>query len=169
MTERFPLAPMAPAIRWLTRALLALPAGFALAAIAWQTVLWLPAVLLVVMYTSVWIWWRPVRFEVGPDGLTLVFPARRRFVPTAQIAGAECVSAARLRERFGTQLRVGAGGLWGGFGWLWSRRGWTEFYVSTLDDFVLIERRGRIPLLISPQRPERMAAAVRARLSPPHA
>jgi hypothetical protein len=166
MTERFPFAPMAPAIRGVTCALLALPAGFALAAIAWQPVLWLPAILLVPMYAAVWMWWRPVRFEVGADGLALVFPARRYVVPAAQIAAAERVSAAQLRERFGTQLRVGAGGLWGGFGWLWSRRGWTEFYVSTLDDFVLVERRNRIPLLISPQHPERMAAAVRARLPP---
>jgi hypothetical protein len=164
--ERFRVAPMAPAIRWLTWALLALPACFILAAIAWQPALWLPAMLLGFMYAAVWLWLRPLRFELGSDGLAVVFPARRCLVPVAEIIAAEWVTAAQLRQRFGTQLRVGAGGLWGGFGWLWSRKGWIEFYVSTLDGFVLIQRRGGIPLLVSPEDPQRMAAAVRARLSP---
>jgi hypothetical protein len=30
-------------------------------------------------------------------------------------------------------LRIGVGGLWGVFGWLWTRRGLVEVYVSRTD------------------------------------
>ena len=165
MLQTYRLAPMSPAIRWLTWALLLMPAGFIAAGLSSPEagpVLLLVAVLLIVLYGAVWIWWRPARFELSRAGLALIFPGRRSLVPASAIADAQVVSSQQLRERFGLQLRVGAGGLWGGFGWLWSRRGWTEFYVSTLDGYVLIERRGAIPLLISPENPHAMAAALRA-------
>jgi hypothetical protein len=170
MRETFRLAPMAPPIRWLTWALLMLPAGFVaagLTAYASGSVLRPVGVLLIVLYAAIWIWWRPGRFQVSDQGLALVFPGRRKLVPAAVIADARVIDVDVLRERFGTQLRVGVGGLWGGFGWLWSRRGWTEFYVSTLDGYVLIERRGAIPLLVSPEEPQRMAAALRSLIRAP--
>lgn len=165
MTERFRLAPMSPLIRWLTWGLCALPVGFVAAGLTGPRpapMLWV-GLLLVALYAAVWIWWRPGWFEVSGAGLALVFPGRRCLVHAADIASAEMVTAAQLRARFGTLLRVGAGGLWGGFGWLWSPKGWVEFYVSATDGFVLIGRRRGIPLLISPEHPGRMLASLRAR------
>jgi hypothetical protein len=155
---------MAPVIRALTWGLWALPVAFAVAGVSVRPpgpMIWV-ALLLCVLYASIWVWWRPIHFLVSADGLTLVFPGRRSKVPATRIVAVRPVTTAQLRERFGLLLRVGAGGLWGGFGWLWSRRGWVEFYVSTLDDYVLVERRGRIPLLISPEDPAGFVAALRA-------
>jgi hypothetical protein len=160
MTETFRLAPMAPFIRWLTWLLWALPAGLAVAALANPRsvgLLWI-ALLLAVLYLAVWIWWRPGRFEVSERGLVLVFPGRRATIAISDIESASVVDPKAFRQQFGLALRVGAGGLWGGFGWLWTRNGWVEFYVSALDRYVLIRRRRRIPLLISPEEPQRMVA-----------
>jgi hypothetical protein len=53
------------------------------------------------------------------------------------------------------RARVGAGGLWGGFGWLWTeKRGIVQMYVSRTDRFVWIERGAERPWLISPENPE---------------
>jgi hypothetical protein len=61
------------------------------------------------------------------------------------------------------RTRIGVGGLWGGFGWLWTtRRGLVEFYVSRADGMVLIERRGARPLLITPADPEKLLRALQA-------
>lgn len=48
-------------------------------------------------------------------------------------------------------MRIGIGGLWGGFGWLWPGRGLVNFYVSRSDGLVLIERMSARPLLITPE------------------
>jgi hypothetical protein len=69
-----------------------------------------------------------------------------------------------LRREVGWGMRVGAGGLWGGFGWLWTtRRGIVQMYVSRLDRFVWIERGSERPWLITPDRPESFVAALSAR------
>ena len=169
MTETFRLAPMAPFIRWLTWLLWALPAGFAVAALASPRsvgLLWI-ALLLGVLYGAVWIWWRPGRFEVSARGLVLVFPGRRAAIPISDIESVSVVDPKAFRQQFGLALRVGAGGLWGGFGWLWTSKGWVEFYVSALDRYVLIRRRRRIPLLISPEQPQRMVAMLERQLPAP--
>jgi hypothetical protein len=58
-------------------------------------------------------------------------------------------------------MRVGAGGLWGGFGWLWTqRRGIVQMYVSRTDDFVWIERPGERSWLITPERPKAFVRAM---------
>ena len=59
-----------------------------------------------------------------------------------------------LKRRYGWQARVGVGGLWGGFGWLYSTKGWMEFYVSRMDGYVLMSRAEGRPLLLSPERAE---------------
>ena len=59
--------------------------------------------------------------------------------------------------------RIGVGGLWGGFGWLWTRgRGMVEFYVSRTDGLVIVERRGGRALLFTPQDPEEFVDALSA-------
>jgi len=76
----------------------------------------------VLTYASVALWWRPLRFEVGGHRLALVWPLRSRLVEGRQIAAVEIVPRAEFRRRYGWGYRVGAGGLWGGFGLLVTSR-----------------------------------------------
>jgi hypothetical protein len=59
-------------------------------------------------------------------------------------------------------MRIGAGGLWGGFGWLYTRRGLVDLYVSRTDRFVLVRRRAGRPLLLTPERDASFVDALRA-------
>jgi hypothetical protein len=102
-------------------------------------------------------------FEVTPHSLAIRFPALRLELAARDIAAVRVLSGKAFREEFGMAIRIGVGGLWGGFGWLWThQRGLVEFYVSRLDGFVLIERRGERPLLLTPQSPEDFVDALSA-------
>jgi hypothetical protein len=159
MRERFPLAPMSRPIRIVTGVLLAIPLAFAALALALGAPLALPAALLAGLYAAVWLGTRPAAFELDADALHVRFPLWTRSLPARSLAGAA------LRGELGFALRVGVGGLWGGFGWLWSsKRGWLELYVSRTDRLVWIERRVGLPLLITPERPTELVERLR---SPP--
>ena len=164
MERRFALAPMSRAIAVLTAVGWLVPAlfvGLAIAGVAAPFLLGLGA-LVALLYAAIWIWWRPGAFVVSGAGLELRFPGRRLAVPGHELTGARQIDAAGFRREFGLALRVGAGGLWGGFGWLWTRRGgWVEFYVSRTDGFVLLTRRGGTPLLLTPEDPEGFVEALR--------
>jgi len=117
---------------------------------------------LVLLYAAVWVWMRPTRFEIDGAILRIHFPLRSRELPVAELDAA-CLSGPALRERIGFALRVGVGGLWGGFGRLWSRRrGWIELWISRTDGLVWVERRGGLPLLLTPEDPEVFATALGA-------
>src|SRR5262245_60833209 len=160
MRRSFDLAPMSPLIRGVTIVLLALPLGFAAGAVGLGLrALWIPAVFLAVTFAVVWLAARPVRFEAGPGSIAMRFPLWTRSVP--DIASARLVTARELRESCGFMLRVGVGGLWGGFGWLWTtRRGLIEFYISRTDGFVLAERRQGRLLLLTPDDPRGLVQVV---------
>ena len=161
--EYFPLAPMSGLIRGLTWGLFALPAGFlAAAAMGSQRGLLVPAGILAILYLWVWLRMRPAGFRIGPRGLSLEWPARRREVPADDIAQVRTLGSAAVKAELGLAIRIGVGGLFGGFGWLWSRkRGLVDFYISRTDGFVWIERRRGRPLLITPVDPEAFASALR--------
>jgi hypothetical protein len=113
-----------------------------------------PALLLVALYAWIWLRFRPTRFVVRPDALEVIWPLRRRRIGRDSIASVRRIDGRELRRDAGWCLRVGAGGLWGGFGWLWTqRRGIVQMYVSRTDDFVWIERVGDRPWLITPEQP----------------
>jgi hypothetical protein len=58
-------------------------------------------------------------------------------------------------------VRVGAGGIWGGFGWLWTKRqGLVQMYISRTEGFVWIERAGARPWLLTPEQPEEFVRAL---------
>jgi hypothetical protein len=161
----FELAPMGGLIRGLTVFLLALPAALALAGAASGQPFPLVAVaaLMALLYVAVWLWWRPTRFEVSDDAFDVVFPARRKSTPRRAVVGARPFTVRSVRSELGLALRIGVGGLWGGFGWLWTtRRGLVEFYVSRADGMVFIERRGARPLLITPEDPVGLLRALQA-------
>jgi hypothetical protein len=161
VTERFAIAPMSRAIRVLTLVVLGIPVLFVALALGLGAPLLLPGLFVAVLYLAVWFAARPSAFELGPGELAICFPLWRRRIPRAAIASARLLDGAAARETLGLAVRVGVGGLWGGFGWLWStRRGWIEMYLSRTDGLVWIERRAGIPLLITPERPADLVASL---------
>ena len=158
---RFGLAPMCSLIRGLTLAMAALPVAFLVAAIVGARALYFPVVLLLLVYGWVWTRFRPAAFVVLPDGLEVIWPLKRRRIPREGIASVRVIDRDELWAQVGWGMRVGAGGLWGGFGWLWtSRRGIIQMYVSRRDRFVWIERGHERPWLITPDRPEQFVSAL---------
>ena len=160
---RFGLAPMCRLILVLTLIMAALPVAFLIGGALGARVLWGPALLLCLIYAWVWTRFRPTAFVVQPRTLDVVWPLKRRQVRRDEITAVHLVDRQQLRREVGWGMRVGAGGLWGGFGWLWTaRRGVVQMYVSRLDGFVWIERGGERPWLITPERPEAFVRALTA-------
>jgi Bacterial PH domain len=153
MPRSFGFAPMSGAIRVLTLVLLALPVVFLAAAALGHSSLEGPG-LLTVVYAWIWLRFRPTRFVVRPDVLEVVWPFKRREIRRAGISSARLIDCNQLRQEVGWGMRVGAGGLWGGFGWLWTRRrGIVQMYISRNDGLVWIERGGARPWLLTPEDP----------------
>jgi hypothetical protein len=165
VVRSFPLAPMSAPIRLMTLLLLALPVLFLVLAFLAEPALLLAVVLVGATYAWVWLWLRPSAFLVGDDGgLEVVWPLRRRRITAERIAAVRLLTPRELRREIGWGLRVGAGGLWGAFGGLWTRkRGLVLLAASRTDRFVWVESTpGGRPWLITPQRPESFVAALAA-------
>jgi hypothetical protein len=151
---------MSTAIRWLTVALYGVPALFLV--LAWRGELPFGVFYGVLgLYLAIYVFCRPTRFDVSGGGLDVVFPGWRRRLEARTLAGAREFTLADFRREFRWGLRIGIGGLWGGFGWLWTRQGLVEFYISRADGFVLVERREGRTLLITPERPAALVEALR--------
>ncbi|WP_448574292.1 PH domain-containing protein [Trichothermofontia sp.] len=156
---------MSPLIRNLTIVLLLLPPLLGIVALIKQSG-WLGAIALfmVVVYASVWLGWRPVCFRITDENLTIAFPLWQRLIPLASVTEVRVLDLKTFLQQFGDPFRVGAAGLWGGFGWLWtSQGGWVEFYVSRSDQFILVGRSGHPPLLITPRSPHDFVATLEAK------
>src|SRR6267142_1983026 len=138
MTYR--LAPMSPEILVLTIVLLSLPLVFlALAAFWTMPLLLAPALFILVIYAWIWPLARPTAFVVQP----------------------RTIDRQTLRREAGWGMRVGAGGLFGAFGYLWTtRRGLVRMFVSRTDRFVWIERKSERPWLITPDQPDAFVRAL---------
>jgi len=153
-------------IRALTGIALVAPLGLVLgAALAREPVrgtLLVAIVFVVVVYAAVWLLGRPTAFEVDTGGLWIRWPLRSRRIAAGDIARAEMLSREAFRRDFGWGIRIGAGGLWGGFGWLYTRKGLLDLYVSRTDRLVLVRLRAGRPLLLTPQRDEGFVDALRA-------
>lgn len=144
----------------LTIGLLALPVAF-LAAAVLQSAFVAPALVLVAVYAWVWLRFRPTGFVVHPETLEVVWPLKRRLLRRSEISAIHLLEGSQLPSKTGWCVRVGAGGLWGAFGWLWTRRlGIVQMYVSRTDRFVWIERADARPWLITPERPEAFVRAL---------
>jgi hypothetical protein len=121
--------------------------------------------LMAAVYAWVWLRFRPQAFVVRPDALEVIWPLKRELVPFATMSDIQLIDRHELRRRIGFAFRVGAGGLWGGFGWLWTaRRGVIRMYISRVDRFVWIECGGDRPWLITPERPEVFVDLVKVNL-----
>ena len=143
---------MSSSILVLTLVLLALPVVFLWrSAVRWGW-LTLPALLLLGIYAWVWFWFRPTLFVVHPGVLEVIWPLRRVQLRREEISEVKLIDKEEFQRTTGWARRVGAGGLWGGFGWLWTeRRGIVQMYVSRTDGFVWIERGNERPWLITPE------------------
>jgi len=148
-------------IRGLTLFLLALPVVFLASALFGKSLLVGPGLILVVIYFWVWLRFRPTMFVVHPDVIEIIWPLKRRKIQRAAISAVRLVNKQELRRETGSCMRVGAGGLWGGFGWLWTeRRGIVQMYVSRTDGLVWIECVGGRPWLITPEQPDAFVRAL---------
>ena len=126
------------------------------------------ALLLLAIDAWIWLRFRPSRFTVAENGLTVTWPLKRRLVPRESIVSARVIDRQELKREIGWGIRVGAGGIWGGFGWLWTtRRGVVQMYISRTDVFVWIERAGGRPWLLTQRRRSGARAAVHRARAPP--
>jgi len=159
--KTFRLARMSPQIVVFTNVLLALPILFLAIAAFGNSVLLLPALLILALDLWVWLRMRPMMFVVDPNGIDVAWPLKRRRIDRADIAGVRLIDVATLRRELGFCMRVGVGGLYGAFGWLWSRRrGIVQMYVSRTDGLVWIERVSGRPWMITPEHPEAFVRAL---------
>jgi hypothetical protein len=153
-------------IRALTGIALVAPLGLVLGAALAQgpvrSALLGATVFVALVYAGVWLLGRPTAFEVDASGLRIRWPLRRQEIAARDLAGAETLSRETFRRDFRWGMRIGAGGLWGGFGWLYTRKGLLDLYVSRTDRFVLVRRRIGRPLLLTPERDEAFVDALRA-------
>jgi hypothetical protein len=154
MTNSFRLAPMSPLILAITLVLLALPVIFIGLALSGARFHLVPGLCVLVLYIWIWLRFRPSRFVVHDRSLEVIWPLKRWAIPRTDIARVKLIDRNELRREIGWGMRVGAGGLWGGFGWLWTKnRGIVQMYVSRTDGFVWIERKNGRPWLVTPDRP----------------
>lgn len=119
------------------------------------------ALFVVVIVASVWLLFRPSWFEISPRGMRIRWPLRRGFIPLARIRGVELLTADERTARYGFGMRIGAGGLWGGFGYRTSSQGLLHMYISRLDYTVMIHVAGDRPWMITPRDPQRFVATLR--------
>jgi len=161
MTRSFRLAQMSPLILTLTVVMLALPVALALGAILFNRLINFPVLFFVVIYGWIWTRFRPTRFVVHQRALEVIWPLKRREISRENITSVRLINRQELTREIGWGMRVGAGGLWGGFGWLWTgQRGIVQMYISRTDQFIWIERAGDRPWLITPEQPEDFVRAL---------
>ena len=158
MVTRYPLAPMDGMLRALTWICVAIPVVLGLAAARMpmpvRTILFGVAGVTAAVYVFIWLWMRPTAFVIDPEGLVIEWPLRRRRVDAAAVAAARILDRVQLRSELGRMMRIGAGGLGGGFGLASTARGLVELWVSRTDWMVFVECTGRRSLLITPEAPE---------------
>jgi hypothetical protein len=119
--------------------------------------LFIVAILFVLLLAGVWLWMRPTHYTVDSRALTIVWPLRKYVILRSGISGVRVLDKIQVKKELGFALRIGVGGLFGGFGLLWShRRGLIRFYITRLDSFVMIDRRSGRPLLITVDKPHNM-------------
>ncbi len=157
-SECYALAPMCRPIAVMTAFVLALPIVFGIVAIklGWPRAI-APFGLCVVFMVAcliVWTWFRPKQFIVGHDFLKIQWPIRNKAWKRSDVLSATIISNSEFRKEYGIGMRIGAGGLWGGFGLLKTSKSMFRMYISRTDEFVLVHLRNDHPLLITPERPQ---------------
>lgn len=161
MAANFKIAPMHGLILVITIIMLALPFVFLAAAILGSKFFIVPAIVLLAVYLWIWLRFRPRNFVVQSDSLEVIWPLKLRQISRSNIQQVRTITRTELKNEIGWGLRVGAGGIWGGFGWLWTqKRGIVQMYISRTDAFVWIKCSVGRPWLITPERPEDFVRAL---------
>jgi hypothetical protein len=152
---------MSASIAALTLVLWLIPVGIAaLGFMRYPPLLGL-ALFFVAIYATVWFWFRPQRFVITPTELIVEWPWRTEHLARRSILRVESLTPVALKAHIGRGVRIGAGGLWGGFGLLkTTREGTLRFYISRLDGYVWIGRGSERAWLITPEHPEAFVAAM---------
>ena len=158
-TISFKLAPMSLVIRLMTFALLPIPLVFLLAGRS-NPFLFPAGIFLVVIYAWTWLWFRPLVFRVEPQGLRIEWPLRSKLVPGKDIERVSRLSREQFRAEYGRGMRVGAGGLFGAFGLLVTKKATLSMYISREDELVTVHRKNGRTLLITPSQPARFVEAL---------
>lgn len=164
---KFPLAPMDGLMRSVTTLLLPLPlilmaAGRMLPGPKPPPVQFLlggAGAVMIAIYVLIWLAGRPSEFDVSPAGLKVKWPIREVVVPPTEITGARRLTKEQFRAEFGYGMRIGAGGLWGGFGFVKTAKATMHLYCSRTDEFVLVETKG-LWWLITPEDPAKFVALI---------
>lgn len=155
MSQSFLLAPMSPLIRVFT-------------VISQDILFRILAVFLIGLYGCIWLC-RPYCFIVSSDTVKILFPIWQRRILIREVSSICIINKESFDQEFGWAIRIGAGGLWGGFGWLWTaKKGILEFYISRLDRldrFVLLERLTGQRILFTPDRSEHCVKVIQDILS----
>src|ERR1700682_5328174 len=123
---------------------------------------WCALFISVIMPFVVWIWSRPTAFAIRGTELEIIWPARRRLLPLRGLESVEIVQPHAFRKRYGRAMRVGIGGLWGGFGSAVTKSETFHLYVSRTDRFVLLRPAGVKPWVLTPAQAEQFVEAVNA-------
>jgi hypothetical protein len=97
------------------------------------------------------------------QSVEVLWPLKRRTIPRDSISRVGILDREQLKQEIGWGMRIGAGGLGGGFGWLWTKRyGLVHMYISRSDGFVWIERKSDRPYLLTPDKPDLFVRALSA-------
>jgi len=150
--------PMSGSIKVITYIIVALPIPLATFGFINHTPdLYKWSLFLILLSAGVWLWMRPTQYELDGRALTIVWPLRKYVVHRSSISRVRVLDRSEVKKELGSALRIGVGGLFGGFGLLWTRRqGLIRFYITRLDNFVMIDRCNGRSLLISVDDPRGM-------------
>jgi Bacterial PH domain len=151
----FQLAPMSPMILIVTLVLLMLPVGLFMAAMTGVRLYLAAGFVVTAIYAWIWLRFRPTHFVIREQAFEVMWPLKHRVITRNSISNVRLLDQDGLKQEIGWGMRVGAGGLGGGFGWLWTkRRGIVQMYVSRTDRFVWIDCKNGRPWLITPEHPD---------------
>jgi Bacterial PH domain len=152
---------MSPVVLTFTLILLVLPIGFYVAALAGAGFHTAPCFIVIAFYMWIWLRFRPTRFVMHKQSLEVIWPLKRQEIPLHSISSVRLLDREMLKQEIGWGLRLGAGGLGGGCGWLWTKRhGLVQRYIPRTDGFVWVERKSDRPWLLTPEQPEAFILAL---------
>ncbi len=161
-TLYFTTPPMTSLMRILTVIVMALPVILGgIGYYASNRVLLNVAGFIILIIIGVWFFMRPSGYQVDSAGLTIRWPVRSKRISRSEILAARVLETDELSGELGQAMRIGIGGLFGGFGYLWTtNRGMVEFYITRQDQFVLMDLRKGKSLLLSVDRPKEFVQAL---------
>lgn len=123
---------------------------------------WIPVLTAILLLPALGICWALAPTGIAVDGSALRIERRgwrALEIPLGEIAALESAPAVRLLH---TVRLFGVGGFFGTFGLMWSRSlGRFRAYATQNAPSLLVRRRGALPVLVTPDDPQSLVAALR--------